>query len=95
LVVIDSAAAVVTAVAAVVVSCCCCCCCCCCCFAMLSSHDLGRQQGGGVLTDMLCHSTEAARFLLTEPGKPRESLTVVAISATGTAAVIYLFLPFK
>jgi len=42
----------------------------------------GRQQGGGVLTDMLCHSTEAARFLLTEPGKPRDSLSVVAISAT-------------
>lgn len=42
----------------------------------------GRQQGGGVLTDMLCHSTEAARFLLTEPGKKRDSLTVVAISAT-------------
>ncbi len=35
----------------------------------------GDLQGGGVLNDMMCHSVEAARFLLTEPGKPRGSLT--------------------
>jgi len=34
----------------------------------------GQLQGGGVLNDMMCHSVEAARFLLTEPGKPRSSL---------------------
>ncbi len=44
----------------------------------------GDKQGGGVLSDMLCHSVEVARFLLTEPGKPRESLRPV--SATGTIA---------
>lgn len=35
----------------------------------------GDLQGGGVLNDMMCHSVEAARFLLTDPGKPRSSLT--------------------
>jgi predicted dehydrogenase len=34
----------------------------------------GKQQGGGVLTDMMCHSIEAARFLLTDPAKGRDSL---------------------
>ena len=34
----------------------------------------GRQQGGGVLNDMMCHSIEAARFLLTDPSKKRNSL---------------------
>jgi predicted dehydrogenase len=28
----------------------------------------GRQQGGGVLSDMMCHSVEAGRHLLTPPG---------------------------
>ncbi|MDP6963682.1 MAG: Gfo/Idh/MocA family oxidoreductase, partial [Planctomycetota bacterium] len=28
----------------------------------------GEQQGGGVMNDMMCHSVETARFLLTEPG---------------------------
>lgn len=41
----------------------------------------GELQGGGVLNDMMCHSIEAARFLLTEPGKPRESLTAKTVSA--------------
>jgi len=40
------------------------------------------QQGGGVLLDMMCHSVEVARFLLTEPGAPRASLTPVSASAT-------------
>jgi len=34
----------------------------------------GEHQGGGVLNDMMCHSVEAARYLLTEPGRPRTSL---------------------
>lgn len=44
----------------------------------------GDLQGGGVLSDMMCHSVEVARFLLTEPGKPRESLRLKA--ANGTVA---------
>jgi predicted dehydrogenase len=41
----------------------------------------GKRQGGGVLNDMLCHSFEAARFLLTAPGRPRSSLKVEEVSA--------------
>ena len=41
----------------------------------------GDLQGGGVLNDMMCHSVEAARFLLTEPGKPRNSLTPKRVHA--------------
>ena len=41
----------------------------------------GPLQGGGVLNDMMCHSVEEARFMLTEPGKPRESITPISISA--------------
>ena len=41
----------------------------------------GSLQGGGVLNDMMCHSVEEARFMLTAPGKPRDSLTAVSISA--------------
>ena len=41
----------------------------------------GELQGGGVLNDMMCHSIEAARYLLTEPGKPRESLVAKKVSA--------------
>ncbi len=40
----------------------------------------GSQQGGGVLNDMMCHSVEVARFLLTEPGAPRSSITPVKVS---------------
>lgn len=40
----------------------------------------GDKQGGGVLNDMMCHSIEVVRFLLTEPGKPRTSLKPVEIS---------------
>jgi predicted dehydrogenase len=42
---------------------------------------LGSRQGGGVLNDMLCHSYEAARFLLTAPGEPRDALTVTDVNA--------------
>lgn len=38
--------------------------------------------GGGALLDMMCHSIEAARWLLTAPGAPRASLTPVDVSAT-------------
>lgn len=42
----------------------------------------GKRQGGGVLSDMMCHSVEVARFLLTEPGAPRSSLALKSASAT-------------
>ena len=44
----------------------------------------GEKQGGGVLSDMMCHSVEVARFLLTPPGADRSSLRLV--SANGTVA---------
>jgi predicted dehydrogenase len=44
----------------------------------------GDRQGGGVVLDMMCHSVEVCRFLLTPPGQGRDSLTLV--SATGTVA---------
>ena len=41
----------------------------------------GELQGGGVLNDMMCHSVEEARFMLTEPGKSRDTLTPVSVNA--------------
>lgn len=41
----------------------------------------GPLQGGGVLSDMMCHSVEAGRFLLTPPDKP-DFLRPVAVTAT-------------
>jgi predicted dehydrogenase len=41
----------------------------------------GELQGGGVLNDMMCHSVEVARFLLTPPGAERDVLTPVKVSA--------------
>lgn len=41
---------------------------------------MGKQQGGGVLNDMACHSLEAARFLLTDPSKKPESLIPRTVS---------------
>jgi predicted dehydrogenase len=41
----------------------------------------GELQGGGVLNDMMCHSVEVARYLLTPPGAPRDALEPVAVSA--------------
>jgi predicted dehydrogenase len=41
----------------------------------------GERQGGGVLNDMLCHSYEAARWLLTGPQEPRGALTVTGVNA--------------
>jgi predicted dehydrogenase len=34
----------------------------------------GSLQGGGVLNDMMCHSVEVVRLLLTKPGSPRSSI---------------------
>jgi len=44
----------------------------------------GELQGGGVLNDMMCHSVEEARFMLTPPGADRNILTPVKISAFAT-----------
>jgi predicted dehydrogenase len=41
----------------------------------------GTLQGGGVLNDMMCHSVEEARFMLTPPGAKREVITPVKITA--------------
>jgi len=41
----------------------------------------GNLQGGGVLNDMMCHSVEVVRHLLTKPGSPRSSIKPVRISA--------------
>ena len=40
----------------------------------------GALQGGGVLNDMMCHSVEVTRFLLTQPGKPRNSIRPVKVT---------------
>lgn len=40
----------------------------------------GDLQGGGVLNDMMCHSVEVARYLLTEPGQPRGSIRPVKVT---------------
>ena len=40
----------------------------------------GEKQGGGVLNDMMCHSLEAARFMLQDPNKPRSSMTPKTVS---------------
>jgi predicted dehydrogenase len=41
----------------------------------------GELQGGGVLNDMMCHSLEVGRHLLTKPGAPRSSIRPVKVSA--------------
>ncbi len=41
----------------------------------------GSLQGGGVLNDMMCHSVEVARFMLTPPGADRSALTPVKVTA--------------
>jgi predicted dehydrogenase len=41
----------------------------------------GRLQGGGVLNDMMCHSVEVVRYLLTEPDAPRSSLRLRQVTA--------------
>ncbi|MBP8600538.1 MAG: Gfo/Idh/MocA family oxidoreductase [Candidatus Saccharicenans sp.] len=44
----------------------------------------GELQGGGVLNDMMCHSVEEARFMLTPPGARRDELMPVKLSAYAT-----------
>lgn len=41
----------------------------------------GDLQGGGVLNDMMCHSLEVGRHLLTAPGAPRHSIRPKQVSA--------------
>lgn len=41
----------------------------------------GDLQGGGVLNDMMCHSLEVGRYLLTKPGAPRHSIRPLKVSA--------------
>jgi predicted dehydrogenase len=41
----------------------------------------GELQGGGVLNDMMCHSIEVARFMLTKPDAPRSSIRPLKVSA--------------
>jgi len=41
----------------------------------------GSLQGGGVLNDMMCHSVEVARHLLTPPGHRRDALIPVKVTA--------------
>ena len=42
----------------------------------------GEKQGGGVLSDMMCHSVEVARHLLTAPGEARDTLRVISANAS-------------
>jgi predicted dehydrogenase len=42
----------------------------------------GQRQGGGVLSDMTCHSVEVGRYLLSKPGAPRGDLKLISASAT-------------
>lgn len=44
----------------------------------------GELQGGGVLNDMMCHSVEEARFMLTPPGAERNVLTPLKVTAFTT-----------
>jgi predicted dehydrogenase len=41
----------------------------------------GSLQGGGVINDMMCHSVEEARFMLTPPGAGRDAIKPVKITA--------------
>lgn len=41
----------------------------------------GELQGGGVLNDMMCHSVECGRFMLTPPGSDRSVLTPMKVTA--------------
>jgi predicted dehydrogenase len=41
----------------------------------------GELQGGGVLNDMMCHSVEVVRHLLTDPTQPRASLKPSRVTA--------------
>jgi len=40
----------------------------------------GSLQGGGVINDMMCHSVETARHILTAPGAARDTLTPIKVN---------------
>ncbi len=42
---------------------------------------IGKNTGGGVLTDMMCHSLEGARYLLTGLDEPKDYLKLKTVSA--------------
>ena len=42
----------------------------------------GEAQGGGALSDMMCHSAEVTRYLLTGPDDNRDSLKLISANAT-------------
>jgi predicted dehydrogenase len=42
----------------------------------------GARQGGGVMSDMMCHSVEVGRFLLTAPDAARSTLTVKSVQGS-------------
>lgn len=42
----------------------------------------GARQGGGVMSDMMCHSVEVGRFLLTAPHAARDSLTLKSVQGS-------------
>lgn len=42
----------------------------------------GARQGGGVMSDMMCHSVEVGRFLLTAPDAARGTLTVKSVQGS-------------
>ena len=42
----------------------------------------GARQGGGVMSDMMCHSVEVGRFLLTAPDAARNTLTVKSVQGS-------------
>jgi predicted dehydrogenase len=42
----------------------------------------GARQGGGVMSDMMCHSVEVGRFLLTAPDAARDSLTLKSVQGS-------------
>jgi predicted dehydrogenase len=42
----------------------------------------GARQGGGVMSDMMCHSVEVGRFLLTEPGAARDTLKLKSVQGS-------------
>lgn len=42
----------------------------------------GEQQGGGVLSDMMCHGVEVGRFMLSAPDADRGDLKLKSVTAT-------------
>jgi len=42
----------------------------------------GEAQGGGAMSDMMCHSVEICRYLLTGPDDERDALKLISANAT-------------